>query len=320
MPGVNEPVHRDEREQLDVTARELKRLGAHLRGITGGLGVGLVLEQVAEPHLLPRTGGSPTMRRDAHAAAPTRSTVEASAAGASVLDELMTAEQMAEILQIRVSTIEDYAGRRGAPQPQGRARSSVLALPCGACDREPGGSAAYSVLGNGPTVTVDLTTMASSTQTASDLAALIGRRISVAGHFVGFVTLDGVDDLGHAVSLRIRTADGVLQETVLELAELESGTVAPAEEGAGLVEGGQLFDLIESRRIELAYAHDPNLAVSLSGVRGLPHQIIAVYKHMLPQPRLRFGLPTTRVPARRSWRGFCSRSVGPSAQALGRHA
>ena len=52
----------------------------------------------------------------------------------------------------------------------------------------------------------------------------------------------------------------------------------------------ELFDLVESQRIELAYAHDPNFAVSLSGVRGLPHQIVAVYQHMLPQPRLRFVL------------------------------
>ena len=28
----------------------------------------------------------------------------------------------------------------------------------------------------------------------------------------------------------------------------------------------------------------------MSGVRGLPHQIVAVYRHMLPQPRLRFVL------------------------------
>ena len=47
---------------------------------------------------------------------------------------------------------------------------------------------------------------------------------------------------------------------------------------------------MEAHRITLAYAHDPNFAVSLSGVRGLPHQITAVYRHMLPQARLRFVL------------------------------
>ena len=30
--------------------------------------------------------------------------------------------------------------------------------------------------------------------------------------------------------------------------------------------------------------------MSLYGVRGLPHQVEAVYRHLLPQPRLRFVL------------------------------
>ena len=54
--------------------------------------------------------------------------------------------------------------------------------------------------------------------------------------------------------------------------------------------GGDFFDFMEAHRIALAYAHDPNFAVSLSGVRGLPHQITAVYRHMPPQARLRFVL------------------------------
>ena len=48
--------------------------------------------------------------------------------------------------------------------------------------------------------------------------------------------------------------------------------------------------LVESARIRLAYAHDRQFAVSLSGIRTLPHQIEAVYVKMLPQPRLRFLL------------------------------
>jgi hypothetical protein len=48
--------------------------------------------------------------------------------------------------------------------------------------------------------------------------------------------------------------------------------------------------LMESARIRLAYAHDRQFAVSLSGIRTLPHQIEAVYLKMLPQPRLRFLL------------------------------
>ncbi|NJN68310.1 MAG: DUF3883 domain-containing protein [Chloroflexaceae bacterium] len=48
--------------------------------------------------------------------------------------------------------------------------------------------------------------------------------------------------------------------------------------------------LIEAERIRLAYAFDPYFAVSLSGVRPLPHQLVAVYERMLPQARLRFLL------------------------------
>ena len=48
--------------------------------------------------------------------------------------------------------------------------------------------------------------------------------------------------------------------------------------------------LVESARIRLAYTHDRHFAVSLSGIRTLPHQIEAVYLRMLPQPRLRFLL------------------------------
>ena len=57
-----------------------------------------------------------------------------------------------------------------------------------------------------------------------------------------------------------------------------------------LVDPHHLRLLVESARIRLAYAHDQQFAVSLSGIRTLPHQIEAVYEKMLPQPRLRFLL------------------------------
>ncbi|MBI3951045.1 MAG: DUF3883 domain-containing protein [Acidobacteria bacterium] len=56
------------------------------------------------------------------------------------------------------------------------------------------------------------------------------------------------------------------------------------------VDAEKLRLLVESARIRLAYAHDRQFAVSLSGIRTLPHQIEAVYQKMLPQPRLRFLL------------------------------
>ncbi len=46
----------------------------------------------------------------------------------------------------------------------------------------------------------------------------------------------------------------------------------------------------EALRTHLAHAFDPQFAVSVSQVDPLPHQLDAVYKHMLPLPRIRFLL------------------------------
>ena len=54
---------------------------------------------------------------------------------------------------------------------------------------------------------------------------------------------------------------------------------------------GELFRLAsEARRIELAWLFDPFLAVQTSSLEPLPHQIDAVYEHMLPRQPLRFLL------------------------------
>jgi len=126
---------------------------------------------------------------------------------------------------------------------------------------------------------------------ASSLTTLIGRRVLLRGQFVGPVTLDGVEDLGGSTSLRVRMTDGALRETVIDDEELNDGSSFELlGDALSPVDGAKLFDLVEAQRIEHAYAHDPNFAVSMSGVRGLPHQIEAVYRRMLPQPRLRFVL------------------------------
>jgi SNF2 family DNA or RNA helicase len=54
---------------------------------------------------------------------------------------------------------------------------------------------------------------------------------------------------------------------------------------------GHLFRLVsEARRIRMAYLFDPMLAVHLSQLEALPHQIQAVYGAMLPRLPLRFLL------------------------------
>ena len=44
----------------------------------------------------------------------------------------------------------------------------------------------------------------------------------------------------------------------------------------------------EAHRIRLAFQYDPHFAVSVSQVDPLPHQMDAVYTHVLTQPRIRF--------------------------------
>ena len=121
----------------------------------------------------------------------------------------------------------------------------------------------------------------------------IGQKVALPGHFDQAVTLEGVRPLGRGFECRVRLADGSLDEAVISEEEAQiligdSGsndatTIIPAD-------ADQVRLLIESTRIRLAYTHDPHFAVSLSGIRTLPHQIEAVYEKMLPQPRLRFLL------------------------------
>src|SRR5205823_10083028 len=89
-----------------------------------------------------------------------------------------------------------------------------------------------------------------------------------------------------------RLPDGRLDETVLSVEEARglAGAAPTAAADVGPVEAERLRLLIESARIRLAYMHDRQFAVSLSGIQTLPHQVEAVYQRMLPQPRLRFLL------------------------------
>ncbi len=116
------------------------------------------------------------------------------------------------------------------------------------------------------------------------------RRVDLRGHFSAPVRVETVEPIGGDLLLvRVRTATGVPDETTLSSAELESALEEQAAASAR-VDPSELSRWIEGHRIRLAFAHDPYFAVSLSGVRGLPHQVEAVYRHLLPQPRLRFVL------------------------------
>jgi SNF2 family DNA or RNA helicase len=124
----------------------------------------------------------------------------------------------------------------------------------------------------------------------------IGQRIFLPGHFDVPVVLEDARALGNDGSggyeCRVRLPDGSLDEAVISAAEARAllATSATPQSTIQPVDAERLRLLIESTRIRLAYAHDRQFAVSLSGIRTLPHQIEAVYQRMLPQPRLRFLL------------------------------
>jgi len=122
--------------------------------------------------------------------------------------------------------------------------------------------------------------------------SLVGQRVKLTGYFDEAVTVEGVRIIGGGVELRVRLINGQLEEVVVsqeEYQRLLAGQIKTPTP-ATLVDPERLRLLIESTRIRLAYAHDRQFAVSLSGIRTLPHQIEAVYQRMLPQPQLRFLL------------------------------
>jgi superfamily II DNA or RNA helicase len=94
----------------------------------------------------------------------------------------------------------------------------------------------------------------------------------------GYYRLEVVLQDGHHTykSLRI-TGEQLAQVEVLEQ---DRPTLTRSAE--------DFFFLIEAHRIRLAYQFDPQLAVSVSQVDPLPHQIEAVYHYVLNSPRIRF--------------------------------
>lgn len=127
--------------------------------------------------------------------------------------------------------------------------------------------------------------------TLTELVLPVGRSVSLPGHFDTEVVLEDARPLGAGFECRVRLQNGALEEVVISA---EEGSVLARTAGTAsvvrLVDPADMQLLVESARIRLAYTHDRQFAVSLSGIRTLPHQIEAVYQKMLPQPSLRFLL------------------------------
>ena len=120
----------------------------------------------------------------------------------------------------------------------------------------------------------------------------IGQKIKISGHFEEPVTLEAIRQIGACYECRVRLSDGSIDETILSADEAYALLGAKTTQAITVnpEDSEKIRLLVESARIRLAYAHDKHFAVSLSGIRTLPHQIEAVYDKMLPQPRLRFLL------------------------------
>ncbi|MFD3006629.1 helicase-related protein [Thermus tengchongensis] len=106
----------------------------------------------------------------------------------------------------------------------------------------------------------------------------------------GSVTVEYVRPLGEALQVTYRDPQGRLGEALLYPEDLAGLRVEEASRFP-LDAPGDLFRLAaEAKRIRLAYLFDPMMAVHTSLVEPLPHQIEAVYGHLLPRTPLRFLL------------------------------
>jgi SNF2 family DNA or RNA helicase len=95
---------------------------------------------------------------------------------------------------------------------------------------------------------------------------------------VGYFLLEVVLDDGHHTYKPLRITD----DQLAQIQVLGGSPVALTDNAE------DFFFLIEAHRIRLAYQFDPQLAVSISQVDPLPHQIEAVYRYALESPRIRF--------------------------------
>lgn len=106
------------------------------------------------------------------------------------------------------------------------------------------------------------------------------------------VTINKVQKLGSMVSLSFTGVNSNLANTkVLSLEDYENLEIL-TEEGSFNFKGDPVkFALFaEAERINSAYQFDPLFAVNCSIVDPLPHQVEAVYKFLLPLPKIRFLL------------------------------
>ncbi len=106
------------------------------------------------------------------------------------------------------------------------------------------------------------------------------------------VTINRVQSLGTMLSVTYTGINSYRVNTkVINISDIDSLEVL-TEEGSFNFQGDPIKFLLfaEAERINSAYQFDPLFAVNCSIIDPLPHQVEAVYKFLLPQPRIRFLL------------------------------
>ena len=97
-----------------------------------------------------------------------------------------------------------------------------------------------------------------------------------------------IEDMGeyvHLVGVTVHSRDSI--DDVIPLAEFSKFSVMGT--GSAFTEDpGEVFLALEAIRYRFAFLYDPLLAMNASKVDPLPHQIEAVYGHVLKLPRIRF--------------------------------
>lgn len=105
-------------------------------------------------------------------------------------------------------------------------------------------------------------------------------------------TIHSLEPLGRVVKIWFRDAQsGVLEPMTFSTDEVARRfEIVETETSAFRADSEIVRLLAESYRLEHAYLFNPVFATETSLIDALPHQLIAVYDHMLKQPRLRFLL------------------------------
>ena len=106
------------------------------------------------------------------------------------------------------------------------------------------------------------------------------------------VVINSVKQLGSKFSIAYSGYTTKSTDTVIKSRkEIEQLKVISAKDTFNFTGDAIEFKLFaEAERINTAYQFDPLFAINCSVVDALPHQVEAVYKYLLPQPRIRFLL------------------------------